>query len=177
MTTTDMTRPMVNPSNSRPPPSAPNICCMGTTCPRTSTLTPRGACPAACQRPVELADHAAQVFALDVGGHAHQPPHVVAIVFARQLALANLGHVANQELLVALSFDRNQAELGCRVHFVRGDLHLHLVADAGFRIGPEDRHHEAARRRGRDQRVGSHPRPSRRSGRPARGRRARRTSG
>ncbi len=41
-----------------------------------------------------------------------------------------------------------------RIHLIGRHLHLHLVADAAFRVGPEDRHHEAARRGGRHQRAG-----------------------
>ena len=121
-------------------------------------------------RPLDVAGDPAQVLARDVGGQAHRPLHVVAVVLARHRPRADLGHVAEQELPVQAGLlDRHRLDCLERVHDLVGDLDLHLVADAGLGVGPVVGHHEAARRGGRDDRAGDVLRRSRRSS-PARSR-------
>ena len=60
-------------------------------------LGPPGRPAGAGDRRVEPVDHAAEVFALDVGGQAQVAPHVVAVDLAGHLAAHDAGHVADQQ--------------------------------------------------------------------------------
>ena len=147
--------------------------------PRTSTFTPLGGGRRrrSIARSTRLATRPRSSPAMLRRGVMH-PLHVVAVVLAGHRALG-----ARRRRRGAGADWPPRRWTGmvstCSTEFIRcdRDLDLHLVADAGLRVGPVVRHDEAARRRGRRRASGRPPRPSRRSARRARGRCRRLTVG
>ena len=145
----------------------------GVTWPRTSHLARPAGGGARRPRPRrgDPPGHAAQVLALDVGRHAHQPPHVVAVELAGHRALLHVGHVAEQQRRARRCvLDRHRLDVAWPT----------ASAPAGSRPAPGSRcpwpgrASSWARRTGstrwRPPASGPRPRPSPRSRPPSRGR-------
>ena len=98
-----------------------------------------------------------QVFPVDIGRHAHDSPHVVAVVFARHGAFDHVGHVAHQEGRTGPLLHGDHGDGVGRFDVARRDFDLHLVPDAVLGIAPVIRNDEAARRRGRYQAPARRP--------------------
>src|SRR5262249_3673020 len=130
---------MTTTARASPTASPWNICSRGTTWPRTSTAAPPGGSPAACtpSRTCVAARPRA------VRRRADRPPAVVPVDLAGHAARLDPGHVADQQLLLAVTpvlrapdcrrraldpgpLDRQRAQGLDRVHLRARYLHLHL---------------------------------------------------
>ena len=84
----------------------------GTTWPRRSSLVfASGGPPDLGQRSLESPPRRAEVGALNVGRHADDAGHVVALVRADRRAGIDVGHVAQQDGLAALGRDRDVLQI------------------------------------------------------------------
>ena len=121
----------------------------------------------------------AQVLALDVGRQAH---HAAACCSGRTRRAScprpTSATSRSSSWPVAGLLDRDHARPRSTESMRwRRDLDLHLVADAGLRVGASSSARRSGSTRWPRPATGPRPRPSRRSGRPARGRRRPRRSG
>src|SRR5467141_844648 len=69
------------------------------------------------------------------------------MIFPDDIAVVHLSHVPQQRMRSGARCDGNPLNVRDRGHLRLGNLHLDLVSDTGFRVGPVVRNNKPARRR------------------------------